>query len=59
MSRARKSGETFEQYRENRKRENEWLNARCSGGWLVWNSSVNGTYVRAKHGPLGVRHATP
>ena len=41
----RNKNESFAEYRERRKKENENIVSRIKG-YLKWNSHVNGTYVR-------------
>lgn len=50
----RREDETFEQYRARlRIEQGVAKDRRQSGGRMLWNSSVDGTYERRKHGPLG------
>lgn len=46
-ARKRKPDESYKEYRKNLKREAFVLRTRCAGK-LIWNSGVNGTYVRPR-----------
>ena len=48
----RMTGENFTDYRERLAMLNSlWRHSRRHNR-LLWNSRINGTYIRAKHGPL-------
>lgn len=48
---ARKSNETQTSFRERLKQQHQYEKHRARGR-VVWDSQKQGTYIRAKHGPL-------
>ena len=49
---ARKVDESYTEYKARRTTQNSQIKKYLQYGVLLWNSAVQGTYKRAKHGPL-------
>jgi hypothetical protein len=50
----RKKDETLEKYQERRANQEMLIKVYLQLGNVLWDSKKQGTYIKAKHGPIGV-----
>lgn len=55
---ARQPGESFDDYKARRKNQNGLFKRYLREGAGLWNAMWQGTYIRAKHGPIGEQRDT-
>jgi hypothetical protein len=41
---------------DNYKEKQKELSKRRRMGWRIWNSAINGTYIKAVHGKIGLNN---